>query len=69
VMAVVGGHHGDAGLLAQADDPRVDHLLLGDFVVLDFQIIPILPKQLPHFQGVGLCPLVVPVPQPPGNLP
>ncbi len=69
VVAVVGGHHGNAGLAAQAHDARDHRLLFGDFVVLDFQVIAVLAEQLPHFQGMGLRALVVAVPQPPGDFP
>ena len=69
VVAVVGGHQGNAGFAAQAQDARVDRLLLREVVVLDLQVVSVLAEQLPHLQGVGLRPLVVAGAQPPGDLP
>ena len=69
VVAVVGGHHGNARLPAQAHDPRDHRLLLRNPVVLDLQVVPVLPEQLPHLQGVGLGSLVVAVSQAAGDLP
>ena len=69
IVAVVGGSQWNACLLAQSQDARIDRLLLGKVVVLDFQIIAVLAEQFPHLQGVGAGPLVVAVAQPPGDLP
>ena len=68
-MGIVGGHQGDTGLLVDAQDALQHHLLLLNAVVLDLQIIVVLPHQLRHLQGVFLCPLVVARQQPFGYLP
>ena len=67
-MGVVGGHQGDARLLVEGDQALEDLLLLGDAMVLQFQIVAVRAKQVPHGQGVGLGPGVVPGQQQPGEL-
>ena len=69
VVAVVGTHQRDAGLLMDAQQSLVDHGLVPDAVVLELQIEPVLPEELPHLQGVGLGILVLSVHQPFGDLP
>ena len=68
VVGVVGGHQGDARLLVEGDQALEDLLLLGDAMVLQFQIVAVRAKQVPHGQGVGLGPGVVPGQQQPGEL-
>ena len=53
----------------EPEDTGYDLLLFWQAVVLELQIIAVLPKQLLHLQGVGLCPFVVPIPQQAGDLP
>ena len=69
VVGVVGHHQGDAGLLVDADKPLVDHRVVGQVVVLQLQVVAVLPEQLPHLQGGGLGPLVVARQDQPGHLP
>ena len=59
IVGVVGGHQGDASLPVDAQDAVQHHLLRFDAVVLDLQIVVVLPHQLRHLQGVLLRPLVV----------
>ena len=68
IVGVVGGHQGDARLLVQPDQPPVHLALDRDAVVLELQIVAVLPKQLPHLQGCLLRLLVVPRHQQLGDL-
>ena len=68
VVGIVGGHQGDARLLVKFHQ-SLDHLfLLGDAVVLEFQVVVPLPEEVPHGLRVGLGPGVVPGQQQPGQL-
>ena len=69
VVGVVGGHQGNPRLSVEAENPGVHRLLLVDAVVLNLQVVAVLPKDVPHLQGVGQRPLVVPRHEPPGNFP
>ena len=69
VVGVVGADQWDARLLMDAEQIPVHQRLLGDAVVLQFQIEVILPEDLLHGQGVLLGPVVVAVDQPLGDLP
>ena len=51
VVGVVGAHQGDTRLPVQAQDALVHLALGGDAVVLELQVVAVLPKELPHFQG------------------
>ena len=53
----------------EAEDAPGNLLLLGLAVVLELQVVAVVPEELPHFQGMGLCPLVVPGQQQPGQPP
>ena len=66
-MGVVGDHQGDARLPVEPQQPPGHLLLLRDAVVLELQVVAVLPEQLPHLQGMGLGPLVVPGKQQPGQ--
>ena len=67
-MGIVGGDQGDARLLMEAQQPPVHLPLDRDAVVLELQIVAVLPKQLPHLQGCLLRLLVVPRHQQLGDL-
>ena len=69
VVGVVGADQWDARLLMDAEQIPVHQRLLGDAVVLQFQIEVILPEDLLHGQGVLPGPVVVAVDQPLGDLP
>ena len=68
VVGIVGGDQGDARLLMEAQQPPVHLPLDRDAVVLELQIVAVLPKQLPHLQGGLLCLLIVPRHQQLGDL-
>ena len=68
-MGVVGADHGDACLLVDAQNPTVHLHLVGDAVVLEFQIEPVRSKEVRHLQGVGLGVFILAVPEPPWDLP
>ena len=57
VMAVVGGHHGNAGVVADLQQSPVDPLLPFQFVILQFQIKIVLTHDvavlLGHPSGAG----------------
>ena len=69
IVGVVGHHQGDARLLVDADEPLVDGGVVGQLVILQLQVVAVLPEQLPHLQGGGLGPLVVARQEQPGHLP
>ena len=54
VVAVVGGHQGDARALAHVDDAGDDALFIGNAVILDFQEEIALAEEGFHFAGVLL---------------
>ena len=63
IMCVVGAHQRNAGLFMKGQQAGVDGLLLGDAVILQFQIIVAPTEQLVVFQRRGLCALVIAVHQ------
>ena len=67
VVGVVGGHQGNPRLGVESENSGVHRLLLVDAVVLNLQVVAVLPKDVPHLQGVGQRPLVVPRHEPPGD--
>ena len=69
VVGVVGGHQGDPRLLVEAGQTAEDRRVLWEAVVLDLQVVAVLPEERPHLQGLPLGPLVVPRPQHPGDRP
>ncbi len=69
VVGIIGDNEGDAGLLTEADQVPV-YLLLGlDAVVLELQVVAVLPEEGPHLQGRLPGLVVVPRQQQLGNLP
>ena len=50
-VAVVGGDERDAGLAREGNQKRVDGLLLGHPLVLDFQVVVPLPHDAGVFEG------------------
>ncbi|OQC27919.1 MAG: hypothetical protein BWX71_01110 [Deltaproteobacteria bacterium ADurb.Bin072] len=60
VVAVVGGHYGGTAPACQVHDERVDHVLVGQAVMLDLQVEGT-PEGLPvEVQGLGRLRLVPP---------
>ncbi|MPM71495.1 hypothetical protein SDC9_118460 [bioreactor metagenome] len=69
IVGVVGGHQGNTGFPVEAQKALDHRALVGDAVVLQLQIIPVLAEDGPHLQRVGLRRLVIPRQQQPGKLP
>ena len=60
VVGVVGGDEGNARLLVEAHQSGVHLPLGGDAVVLELQVVAVLPEPLPHLQGHLFGLVVVP---------
>ena len=69
VVRVVGAHHRQPRLPVDAEDALVHDGLVPDAVVLELQIEAVRAEDVGELQGIGLGVLVLPVPQPPGDLP
>ena len=69
IVGVVGGDEGDARLLTQADERSVHLLLSRDSVVLELQVIAVLPEEGAHLQCHFLGLVILPPQQQPGDLP
>ena len=69
VVGIVGADHGQPRLPVNAQNAPVHHRLVLDAVILKLQIKVVRAKNLRQLQGVTLGVLILPVPQPPGNLP
>ena len=69
VVRVVGAHHRQPRLPVDAEDALVHDGLVPDAVVLELQIETVRAEDVGELQGIGLGVLVLPVPQPPGDLP
>ena len=59
VVGVVGGRHRDAGLPRQPDQLGQHRLVLGQAVVLQFNVVAVGPEQVPVPEGGGFGPLVI----------
>ena len=68
IVGIVGTHQRDARLAVQPQKTPVHLGLLGDAVILQFQIEVLFTEDVPHGQGVLLRPGVVAVQQPLGDL-
>ena len=68
-MGVVGADQGQSRLPVHPQQLPVHHSLVPDAVVLELQIEVLRPEDPAKLQGVVLRVFVLPVPQPPGNLP
>ncbi len=69
VVCVIGAHHGQTRLLVDPEDALVHDLLVPDAVVLELQVEVVRAEDIRQLQGVVLGVLILPVPQPPGDLP
>ena len=68
VMGVVGDHQGNTGLLMDADQSLIDGGVIGQIVILEFQVIAVLPEEGLHFQCGSLGPFIVSRQNTPGYL-
>ena len=59
IVGVVGGRHRDAGLPRQPDQLGQHRLVLGQAVVLQFNVVAVGPEQVPVPEGGGPGPLVI----------
>ena len=68
IMGVIGTYQRNARLLMHPQQRPVDDGLVGNAVILQFQVVVVLAEQIVHLQGVGLGPLVIVVQDPLGHL-
>ena len=68
-MGVVGGDEGQTGFPGQAQDALIHPRLLGDAVILQFEIEVLRPEDLRKLQGLLLRPGIIIVHQTAGDLP